>query len=472
MTNKINLDDTIAAISTAPGIGGIGIVRISGKKALAIGDKIFQGKNGERPSKFATLNMHYGHIVDRTVRIKNNIKAAAIDEVMLTVMRAPKTYTKEDILEINCHGGIVPLRKILELVLSHGARLAKPGEFTQRAFLNGRIDLVQAEAVLNIVNAKTETALYPAVNQLKGRLSDCINELKEKLINAIAPFEAEIDFPQESVDATCRKKLKVILKAIASNMKKLIDGADKGIMLQQGISVVLAGAANVGKSSIMNALVEYERVIVTHVSGTTRDVVEELVNINGVPVRIADTAGIMDSACLITKESIARSLLFLEKADLVLLVLDASRKISKTDIEVVKRVKNKKVIILVNKIDLKRKINTAEIFKLLPQSPRVEISALKKQGMAELGKKITATFFKGQMAQKDELLVSNLRQKQVLEKCHSFIADAIKIIAEKGYDECIVFEVKQALEALGEVVGENISEDIINNIFSRFCIGK
>jgi len=470
MRNKINLYDTIAAISTAPGIGGIGIVRISGKKALGIADRIFKGQNGTPPSKFAALTMHYGHIVDR--KAKNKAKPRIIDEVMITVMRAPKSYTKEDMLEINCHGGIVPLRKILELAVNSGARLAQPGEFTQRAFLNGRIDLIQAEAVLNLVNAKTETALYPAVNQLKGKLSGYINTLKERLINTVAPLEAEIDFPQESIDKTSRRKLSVNLKSIAADIKRLLDGADKGIMLQQGISVVLSGAANVGKSSIMNALVEYERVIVTHVCGTTRDIVEELINVDGLPVRLADTAGIMNSSCLITKESITRSLGFLEKADLVLFVLDASRKISKTDIELAKRLKNKKVIIVVNKTDLKRKVDVSKIIRILPGRPLVEISAFKKQGIAKLGKKITAVFFNGHIFPNDGMLISNLRQKETLYKSYGFIKNAVKIIAEKGYDECVVFEIKQALEALGEVLGESVDEDIISNIFSRFCIGK
>ncbi|MFH1092644.1 MAG: tRNA uridine-5-carboxymethylaminomethyl(34) synthesis GTPase MnmE [Candidatus Omnitrophota bacterium] len=469
---QINSNDTIAAISTPTGIGGIGIIRLSGKRALQIGDKIFRSKNGRKISKAASFTVHYGHIVENNTNKSKGARTKVIDEALLTVMRAPRTYTKEDVLEINCHGGIVPSKKILELVIDKGARLASPGEFTQRAFLNGRIDLLQAEAALNIINAKTEAALHPAVYQLEGRLSFIINEMRNKLIEFIAPLEAAIDFPDESISPVPGAKLGADLRRIASDLKRFIDSADKGIMLQNGISIVLAGAANVGKSSIMNALVEYERVIVTNISGTTRDVVQELININGIPVRIADTAGIMDSSCVITQESVTRSLAFFEKADMILFVLDATRKINKTDMDVAKKLKNKKVVIVINKSDLNSRINLLRITKMFPRAPRVKISALRKTGLSSLEKKITEQFFKGENIQTDEFMVSNLRQKKSLEECYGFINKAILLITDKGFEECLVFEIRQALNSLGELVGDSINEDILDNIFNRFCIGK
>ncbi|MCK4993676.1 MAG: tRNA uridine-5-carboxymethylaminomethyl(34) synthesis GTPase MnmE [Candidatus Omnitrophica bacterium] len=467
----INSNDTIAAISTPPGVGGIGIIRLSGKKALKIGDKIFRSKSGKKISKAPGFTVHYGHIVEKNNKSKS-MKLKVLDEALFTVMRAPRTYTREDVLEINCHGGIVPSRRVLELVIDNGARLAAPGEFTQRAFLNGRIDLLQAEASLNIINAKTEAALKPAVYQLEGRLSAIINKMRDELIEFIAPLEAAIDFPDESMTCAPGVRLSKTLRKIAKALKGFIEGADKGIMLQNGISIVLAGAANVGKSSIMNALVEYERVIVTNISGTTRDVVQELININGIPVRIADTAGIMDSSCVITKESVARSLAFSQKADLVLFVLDSTREINKTDLDVAKKLKNKKVVIVVNKSDLKSKINYSEILKIFPGASRVKISALRKQGMAQLEHKIVSQFFKGEIVKSEELTISNLRQKKSLEECYGFINNAILLIKNKGFEECLIFEIRQALNSLGSLVGEDINEDILDNIFNRFCIGK
>ncbi|MFH1460649.1 MAG: tRNA uridine-5-carboxymethylaminomethyl(34) synthesis GTPase MnmE [Candidatus Omnitrophota bacterium] len=314
MAEHIYAKDTIAAVATAWGEGGIGIIRLSGPKAISIVDKIFIAKNKKKLNIAPSFTLHYGFIQDKqksaVKKNKYNKKTEIIDEVIVSLMRSPYTYTREDVLEINSHGGIVAVKKILNLVLKQGARLANPGEFTQRAFLNGRIDLIQAEAVLNIVNAKTEAALAPAMAQLQGVLSAKINILKNSLIEIIAPLEAEIDFPDESVDRVFRRRLAKKLKLTLSQIKIILNDADKGIMLQNGISMVLAGAANVGKSSLMNAFVDYERVIVTHISGTTRDVVEELINIKGVPVKIADTAGIMNSSCVITKESVSRSLIF------------------------------------------------------------------------------------------------------------------------------------------------------------------
>lgn len=469
----IDQEDTIAAISTPLGEGGIGIVRLSGKDSLKIADKIFKGKNGVTPSCFSTFTVHYGYIVDkRNSSSGNGNHQKKIDEVILTVMRAPRTYTKEDIVEINCHGGIVALKKILELLLVSGARLAQPGEFTQRAFLNGRIDLAQAEAVLDIVKAKTDVALKLAMHQLQGALSNRINKLREKLIELIAPFEATIDFPDEEIDIPSLGNTVRLLEDIATQIKDFIDSADKGIILQNGINIVIVGSPNVGKSSLMNRLLEYERVIVTPISGTTRDVIEEMFNIDGLPIRLADTAGIGNSQTLITKESVKRSLSFLEKADLGLLVLDVSRKLNSFDLRVARLLKNRRALIIVNKIDLPEKIDLASLKKILPKVPLIKICALKGLGIDKVKKKIFELFFQGKVWKNDEIVINNVRHKKILENCYQNIRSAISLIKAKENIECFVFEIRQAFSELAEIVGEDLSADILNNIFSRFCIGK
>jgi len=470
---KLNRKDTIAAISTPFGESGIGIVRLSGSNALRIGDKIFVGKNGLRLPQFPTYTLHHGFVVDkRYINLKGKCNKKIVDEVLVSVMRSPHTYTREDIVEINCHGGIIPLKKTLELVLDLGARLAVPGEFTQRAFCNGRIDLAQAEAVLNVVNAKTEAALGAAINQLQGMLSKQINELKTMLIEIMAPLEAAIDFPDEEIDTPSIKKSIKALQTLAQCIKDLIDTADRGIMIQNGISVVLAGCTNVGKSSLMNRFLDYDRVIVTPISGTTRDVVEEVINIDGLPVRIADTAGIIDSKCLIAKKSVDRSLAFLNKSDLVVLILDASRKINRFDVDLAKKLKNKNVLIVVNKSDLPQKIKLDSINKILSKAPSVKISALTGKGVNQLKKRIVKMFFKAEIPKNDELLISNIRHKQALQSCYQSIINAIGVATSGGFDECFIFELRQALCELDNIVGQNLDEDILDNIFSRFCIGK
>ncbi len=473
ISTYIDSKDTIAAISTPMGQGGIGIVRLSGNKAFKIGDRIFKPRQSKKKiAKLPSFSVHYGYIVSDSELKSKGQKQKIIDEVIITVMRAPKTYTKEDVLEINCHGGIVPLRKILELCIAQGARLAQPGEFTQRAFQNGRIDLIQAESVLNVINAKTDLALEPAMHQLQGKLSSHIKDLMSKLVEIVAPLEASIDFPDDTIKRMSRRNVINSLNAVCLEIRKLIDSADKGMMLANGIDIALVGAANVGKSSIMNSLLEYERVIVTNISGTTRDVVEEVLNMQGVPVKISDTAGIMESSCIITQKSMNRSLACLESADLVLLVLDGSRKIQKADLDVAKKIKHRKAIIVINKNDLGLKADLAPIKKLIPSAAVVRISALKKQGLGGLEKKILNMFFDGQIIGKDEFIISNLRQKEALENCYKNITAALEVVLTKGYEECLVFEIRQALDYLGQVVGENITEDILSNIFSRFCIGK
>ncbi|MFH2146126.1 MAG: tRNA uridine-5-carboxymethylaminomethyl(34) synthesis GTPase MnmE [Candidatus Omnitrophota bacterium] len=475
MSIKFDTDDTIAAISTPLGESGIGIVRLSGKDALRIADKIFLSKTKSSLTGAAAFTTHYGFVTE-FVKTSSGHKYARkrkiVDEVIVNIMRAPRSYTREDIAEINCHGGIIPLKRTLDLLLKHGARLAQPGEFTQRAVLNGRIDLTQAEAIFNIINAKTLLAQDGAMNQLRGALSRRIKQIKDALVDIIAPLEASIDFPDDEINISQRKRRIRLLMRTAKEVKDLMDTADRGIMLQQGINVILAGSTNVGKSSLMNRLVEFERVIVTPIAGTTRDIVEEVININGLPAKIADTAGIIDTKCLITKQSVNRSLEFLKQADLALFILDGSRKLNRFDLALADKLKDKKVIVVVNKIDLPQKINVSILKKILPAAAKVEISALKGTGVGKLKDKIVKMFFHGDILKNDEILIASLRHKQALNSCQGALSRAISLEKEKGFSECVIFELRCATQCLADMVGEDLSEDILTNIFSRFCIGK
>ena len=351
----INLNDTIAAISTPIGEGGIGIVRLSGQEALTIADKIFTSKDKIKPSVFLTFSTHYGWV-------KSDSKI--IDEAILTVMRSPRSYTKEDIVEINCHGGIVALRAVLDLVLACGARLALPGEFTKRAFLNGRIDLAQAEAVIDIIRAKTDSALKVSVEQLKGCLSKEINKIRSTLISLLAVLEANIDFPEEEISPANLEQTKIKLTQVDGALKGILESSRQGRVLREGIHVVICGRPNVGKSSLLNALLKQERSIVTPVAGTTRDTIEEVIDIKGIPVRIVDTAGILEPRDLVEKKAVLRSKKQIDLADLVLLMFDASRKLGKDDQRLINRLKKKHVIAIINKIDLKEKIERKIILKI------------------------------------------------------------------------------------------------------------
>ncbi|HDL09692.1 MAG TPA: tRNA uridine-5-carboxymethylaminomethyl(34) synthesis GTPase MnmE, partial [Candidatus Omnitrophica bacterium] len=356
MKNYI-LDDTICAISTPLGRSGIGIVRMSGPDAIRIAEKIFLSKDKKPVNSFKSHTIHYGFIVeDLSQSTQPTISTPGVemvDEVLLTVMKAPRTYTRQDIVEINCHGGIVALRKVLELCLRHGARLANPGEFTLRAFLNGRIDLTQAEAVLNIVDAKTEEALKVATRQLEGSLSKILNSIHKDLLDIVSEFEALLDFPEEEIEESQKEEIISRLENTIKELDKLLEHSREGRLIQEGIKCVICGKPNVGKSSLMNALLGKERVIVTPIPGTTRDVVEEIVDLHGIPLRIADTAGIIETEDLVEKEGIERAKREMENADLIILVLDTTQGVNGDDIFLLERIKDKNHIICVNKIDLK-----------------------------------------------------------------------------------------------------------------------
>ena len=345
-------EDTIVAVSTPIGEGGIGIVRFSGRDAVRIADRIFMSPDKKKPSKLKTHTIRYGYIFEESKSGKGRIKKKIIDEVLLTVMRAPKTYTKEDVVEINCHGGMAPLREVLGLIVRNGARIAEPGEFTKRAFLNGRLDLAQAEAVLDVIKARTDAALRASMNQLEGELSKEINSVRAGIIDVCADVEAAIDFSEEDIEPDAKREQIKKIKTARDRLKRLADTYHNGAILKNGITAVICGRTNVGKSSLMNLLLRKERVIVTHIPGTTRDAVEETVNIKGIPVRLVDTAGLRKKHGIIEREGISKSRSYLSQANLILCILDGSEKLKKDDIELLEDVKGKCAIIIINKCDI------------------------------------------------------------------------------------------------------------------------
>jgi len=456
-------DETIAAISTAPGEAGIGIVRISGPQAIDILDAIFEPKRRESIKEFGQRKMVYGFVLDGKERI---------DEVLAVYMKGPGTYTAEDVAEIDCHGGIVPSRKILEMALKNGARLAERGEFTKRAFLNGRLDLTQAEAVMDLIGAKTDKSYEIALDQLEGGLSKKVRSIRNKLLTMLAKIEVGIDYPEEDIeDITFDEILKLEL-SVESDVRELLKTADTGKIMREGLQTVIIGKPNVGKSSLLNALLQEARAIVTNIPGTTRDVIEEHLNIRGIPVKIVDTAGIRETEDMIEKMGVERSKAFFNKADLIILVLDAGEAIRKEDREIIEYVKDRKAIVLVNKTDLKVKISDEEIKTLLGDKAIIKTSLLNGSGLKELEDKIVEMVYSGEIFQRGDALVTSVRQKRALEMALKSIADAIKITHEKLPYDFIEIDIKNAYAYLGEIIGETVGDDIIDKVFSEFCLGK
>ncbi len=472
------MNDTIAAIATPVGESGIGIVRISGSKALSIADKIFVSRDGRKPTGFKTYTTHYGWIVERRASKQKNAKRKAqsakadniIDEVILTVMRKPRSYTREDIVEINCHGGIIPLRKTLELVLDSGARLARPGEFTQRAFLNGRIDLAQAEAVLDIVRAKTDYALKISLEQLSGSLSKKLNQLRDGLLDSLSILEANIDFPDEDLAAVDLEVISTNLELSNKALRLLLEGSKKGRVFREGIKAVICGKPNAGKSSLLNALLKCERSIVTPIAGTTRDTVEEVIDIKGIPIRIVDTAGIIEPRDLIEKKAVSRSQQCIREADLVLLIFDGSRELSGEDEALIRKVKSKPTIVLINKIDLRQKVNHEEIARNFQRV--VQISAKRQQNLDLLKDAVVQFVFDGKIKSGEQVWVSNLRHIQQLKKVQRSVLQAKRSAKINLPIELIAQDLKEAIGFLDEILGGRFSEDLLDRIFSEFCIGK
>ena len=453
------IDDTIAAISTPPGHGGIGIVRLSGSDAIKIADRVFRSPKKKKLKNTPSHRMLFGRII-------NPPDKEIIDEVLVSVMKGPDTYTKEDIVEINCHGGAVPLRRILELVLKGGARLAEPGEFTQRAFMNGRIDLAQAEAVLDVVNALTVQSQRTAVKQLSGGLSKKIISIREKIIDLTAFVEAYIDFPEEDIEPLSLKDMEKKASNIQGSLKKLIDSAEYGLILRDGLKTAIIGRPNVGKSSLLNALLEEDRAIVTEIPGTTRDVIEDYLNIRGLPVKIMDTAGIRTVRDIAEKEGVRRSLRSMKEADLVLLVLDGSDNLHDTDKELIEKSNSRNTILVINKTDLNQKIKLKNQDK-----PTVKISAKKGTGLNKLKDKIAEAALCGHASYGSDI-VTNTRHLDALGRALSSIESFAAGVIKKTPPEFLSIELREALDAIGEILGITTPEDILNRIFSSFCIGK
>ena len=454
------LFDTIAAISTPRGEGGIGIIRISGDKSFEILDKIFNTKNPNRDLGFYKFN--YGFIHDN---------GKIVDEVMAVRMKAPKTYTCEDVVEINCHGGHLISEKVLELVLKNGARHAEQGEFTKRAFMNGRIDLSQAEAVMDIIQGKTEKSISLSLEQLRGDLRDKIGSFKKALLDVTAHVNVVLDYPEEGIDDPLPSNLRENLENVYAEADRLISSYDKGKKIKEGIKTVIAGKPNVGKSTLLNSLLKEERAIVTHIPGTTRDVIEEIINIKGIPLVLTDTAGIRKTEDIVENIGVEKSKKFIENADLVLLVLDASRELESEDRDVIEEIQNnnKKTIVLLNKIDLERKIELDE-FGL---ENILEISAKDNIGIEDMEERIYSYIVEERVEDSSEkLIITNIRHKTALEKTKDAIRNIFETIDAGMPMDLISVDLKEALDSLSEITGEISSEDILDHVFGNFCVGK
>ena len=461
--DKMNTD-TIAAIATFPGNAGINIVRISGNNALNIAEKIFvnKNKNKEQNIKLKPRYLHYGYIVDNNDKI--------VDEVLISYMKAPNTYTKEDIIEINCHGGIISVKKILEAVLEHGCRPAERGEFTKRAFLNGRIDLTQAEAVIDIINSKTDSSHEISVNHLEGRLSKEINEIINKIMDLLANIEVNIDFPEYDEDEITISNVKELSENIVYKIQRLIKTADTGKIFKEGIKTVILGKPNVGKSSLMNFLLNENRAIVTEIPGTTRDTIEEYVNIKGVPLRIIDTAGIRETEDTIEKIGVEKAFQKVDEADLIIMIFDSSRELEENDEKILDYIKDKKVIYIKNKTDLETKLDLSDYESI--EKEAINISVLKNQGLDEIIDKVNKMFFEGTINVSDELIINNVRHKNLLINAKKSLEEVLSSINNNMTIDFIEIDLKQAMEYLGFIVGKSASDDLMEKIFNEFCIGK
>ena len=451
------MDDTIVAISTALGVGAISIIRISGKDAISITNKIFRGKNLEEVQSH-TIN--YGHIYD---------KKELIDEVLVSVMRSPKTYTKEDVVEINCHGGINTTEKVLELLILNGARIAEAGEFTKRAFLNGRIDLTQSEAVMDLIESKSNLERKEALKNIEGRISKLIDEYRRKIMDLISHIEVNIDYPEyydiEIVDDT---KVRNSLKQLIDELKRLIKESEDKEIVKTGIKTIIVGRPNVGKSSILNSLLEYDKAIVTDIEGTTRDIVEGNIYIDGVHLNIIDTAGIRKTDNLVEKIGVEKSLSLIDEADLVLVVLNGNEKLTNLDKEILEKTKEKTNIVLINKDDLDKKIDE----KQLKERIVISTNTINLNGLNTLKEKISELFRLDQISTNDYTYLTNTRQISLAKKALKSLENALNETNNNDPIDMVEIDIKNAFDELGEIVGKNYSDEILDNLFKNFCVGK
>lgn len=455
--------DTIAAIATAMSNSGIGIVRISGDEALDVADRIFRPKKGSRKvSDMETHTIHYGYVTDGD---------EVIDEVMLLIMKAPRSYTCEDTIEIDCHGGVLVMKKILETVLKYGARPAEPGEFTKRAFLNGRIDLSQAESVIDVINAQNELALKSSVSQLQGAVLEKIKAIRAVVLHELAFIESALDDPEHVSLEGYPEQLHEIMSDAHSKVKKLLDSSDNGKMLKEGINTAIVGKPNAGKSSLLNILVGEERAIVTEIAGTTRDILQEQIQIGGIGLNVIDTAGIRDTEDIVEKIGVNKSREYIEKADLIIYVVDSSTELDENDQEIIEAIQNKKAIVLLNKSDLDAKTD-ASVLQTQLSKPILSISAKNNTGIHELETLIEEMFFSGKLSFNDEVYITNIRQKNALAEAQNSLQMVLQSIADGMPEDFFTIDMMNAYEALGTIIGESVGEDLVNEIFSKFCMGK
>lgn len=455
--------ETIAAISTPIGEGGIAVIRVSGSEAVQIVDKVFKGRLSLH--KVESHTVHYGHIVHPTT-------GERIDEVLVTVMRKPRTFTREDVVEVSCHGGVVPVQSTLEAILLAGARIAEPGEFTKRAFLNGRIDLSQAEAVIDMIRSKTDKAAKVAMSQVEGRLSKLIQKLRQSILESLAHLAVNVDYPEYDAEEMTGNLILARCKEIIQEIDQLLSTARQGKILREGISTVIVGRPNVGKSSLLNALVQENRAIVTDIPGTTRDVIEEYVNIRGVPLRLIDTAGIRETEDIVEKIGVDRSRHELEQADLVLMVLNYNEPLTADDKKLLDLVSNQTTIIIVNKTDLSQQISLDEVRQRIGDLPLITTSLKEERGIEELEKAIAGLFFSGQMEADEAMYVSNIRHIHLLQQARQNVQEVIDGIEAGMPLDIVEIDLKNAWQSLGEIIGDAVSEDLIDQIFSQFCLGK
>ncbi len=460
-----SLDDVIAAISTPAGVGGIGIVRMSGEGCIAIADAVFCGKKGKKLRDKKSHTISYGTVIDpKTGEI--------IDEVLAMVMKAPNTYTKEDVVEFDSHGGNLVVRKILEALLNKGARLAEPGEFTKRGFLNGRIDLAQAEAVIDIIHSKTELSRQAAMNQLEGRLTREVRSMRNILLDMIATIEAAIDYPEHDVEEDTYRQMYEKSKMLITQMEKMLASADRGKIIRDGLETVIVGKPNVGKSSLLNWFLEEERAIVTDVPGTTRDTLEEYVNIEGIPVKIVDTAGIRQTGDIVEQIGVEKSKEYAVRADLILMMADMSRPLDDEDREILELIRGKKALVLLNKTDLEPRLRKEELLPYVGEENIICISVLENKGFEGLTARLKDLFFGGEVATAADGLLGNVRHRNALYQAKESMERALVTIQTRMPEDFISMDLQDANGFLGEITGDRVDEEIIDRIFTKFCLGK
>ncbi|MDK7108560.1 tRNA uridine-5-carboxymethylaminomethyl(34) synthesis GTPase MnmE [Lactobacillus iners] len=461
MVQVLTQYDTIAAIATPIGEGGISIIRVSGENALEIVNKIFRGAN---LNKVASHTIHYGHIIDYANK-------DVVDEVLVTVMLAPKTFTRENTVEVSCHGGLLVTEKILQLILDNGARMATPGEFTKRAFINGRIDLTQAESIMDIIEAKTDRARQVAIKQLEGGLLFEIRKLRQELLNTMAHEEVNIDYPEYDMDDVTSKEMYDKAQQVIKEIDKLLATAQEGKVVRSGLATAIVGRPNVGKSSLLNYLSKEEKAIVTNIAGTTRDTLEEYVSLKGILLKLIDTAGIRQTDDIVEKIGVERSKRAITESDLVLLLINSSEELTEEDQKLLELTQDKKRIIILNKADQVAKITKKDIQKIT-DSPIVTISVLKKQNMIGLEEAIKSLFLQGITDSKSEVMVTNQRQNDLLRKAKQSLIEAIEAINDNMPLDLVQIDLKEAWDSLGEITGDTAPDELITQLFSKFCLGK